>query len=83
MFIHFDGFEGLICMCSGDGGNNNSFQTSMLQEPVVVRVYGCTVGLELLVAPFCFTVVESPSGDYICSKGTLKKVGGMSTAHAT
>lgn len=83
MFIHFNSLEGLVCVCSDDSSNNNSLETSMLQEPIVVCVDGRTVWLELLVAPFCFMVVESPSGDHVCSKCTLKEVGGMSTAHAT
>lgn len=83
MFIHFNSLQGLVCVCSDDSSNDNSLQTTMLQETIVVCVYGRTVWLELLVGPLCFTVVESPSGDHVRSKCTLKEVGGMSAAHAT
>lgn len=81
VFVFFDSLEGLICMGSGDCGNHDSPQASMLQELIVVGVYGCTMWFELLVAPLCFAVIEGPGGDHVCSKCSLQKVYGVSTAH--
>lgn len=83
VFVFLDSLEGLICMCPRYGGNYDCFQPIVLQELVVVGVYGCTMWLELLVAPFCLTFIQSPSSDHICSKCTLEKVCGMSAAHPT
>lgn len=82
VLVFLDSTEGLVCVGSGDGGDNDCLQTSMLQKLIVVGVYGCTMRLELLVAPFCFAFIESPSGDNICAKCSLQKVCGMSTTHA-
>lgn len=82
VFVILDSLQGLVSVCPCYSGNYDCFQPIMLQELIVVGVYGCTVRLELLISPFCLTFIKSPSSDHICSKCTLKKVCGMSAAHS-